>query len=816
MNEMLVELRSIFSLHSGLTDQEDETLSKQLQSVIEQLTNQGPDTFRTAHAQLSGLLHEQGILSLPFLLHIFANRFQTLSNLRIRKVPKSVNLDIGAEEFLALVKRCLLFQPKGEIHLFTYRMPDISPLSSKDVLPLIRSMLNHSVSNPLDPKDLATILNLLGMSRRLSLMSNQIDETYIQFESILQRLFRDGHQQLARDNAEEAMICAYADGVPELGHYCRFSLYTSQRNPIDAALHGCLLAMTLQSLESITDAFHTRLLIATFTFYRNIGFFDLATSLHDKIMSLPSLGEYERQHITMAFLNMLLIKQDPDVLNRANAYVELNLEAIEAFGKASLVPWLAMICNLKSMYPQKYAAQTALIALESYIDTHLPIDEGEQIKDQILRHRSNSKEFLRESLDKLTQSRNKSDHVYEVNLLQVTASRVIETSLATGDIEGILLGHQAKSDGSLAFDLAESLPQHTLIRHDRETLQRGRGHFKGYLNQTQRRLLVHPDYRYVWLGFQGGKAYYLINEGGRFVAHGYIPGCTQSSVKDWLKGVLPDLGFEDSPPGQGPFRIREDIWREESKRIQNSIPKFHLPKSNRSTVLFSDVEMSCFPHNFLFDLTGNSQPQIVCSPLSLDHYMRCSMVHLDLSKINIWAPLTENDYAIELAYSRIKECLVDHPVECEEGLLPTFKSKADVKLFICHGGRNREGGFTGLYPSGTKKYLTPSILGTGKVAVLFVCHGGHISSDFYARSFQTLAKTLLLSGYETVIAPAWSLNINIPGPWAEAFLQRLKSGQNIVSAACEANLQIKEIYPVESAWAAMHVFGNPHLKIRAT
>lgn len=510
MDEILVELRSQFSRHAGFSEQEDEILSKQLQFVIEQLTKQGPDTFRTAHAQLSGLLHEQGILSLPFLLYIFANQFQILSNLKIRKVPKSVNSDMRDEDFLALVKRCFLVQPKRELRLFTYRMPDISPLNSKDVLPWIRKTLNHSVSNPLDPKhlkdELATIINLLGMSRSLSLISNRIDETYIQFGSVLQRMFRDGYHQLARDYAEEAMICAYADGVPELGHYCRFTLYTSQMNPIDAALHGCLLAMTLQSLESITDAFHTHLLIATFTFYRNIGFFDRATSLHNEIMALPSLGEYERQHITMAFLNMLLRKQDPDVLNRANTFVEFNLEAIKAFDKASLVPWLAMICNLKSMFPQKYAAQTALIALESYIDIQLPIDESEQIKGQILQHRSNSKELLRESLDKLTQSRNKSDHVYEVNLLQVTASHVIETSLVIGDIEGILLGHQAKSDGSLAFDLAESLPKNKLIRHDRETLQRGRGHFKDYLNQTQRWLLAHPDYRYVWLGFQDGKA----------------------------------------------------------------------------------------------------------------------------------------------------------------------------------------------------------------------------------------------------------------------------------------------------------------------
>lgn len=816
MDEILDELGRALSERIKFTDEEDEKLAKRLEIAIECLTKLECEPFRVAHAQLSGLLHKHGEISVPFLIFTFDKHFRSLSHLKIVEVPKRERSNLTEEEFQTLTYRCMQFQQKEGVRISTYRMPDITPLSAEEVLPWIVDLLNYTAVTPTENTylnaEMAMICNYLGMSRSLTRKLNQVDQTYLQFESILQRLCLDGHQQLARDTAEEAFVCSHADGVPECGHYCRFTLFTSQMNPIDAALHACLLAMTLQSLESITNTFYARALIGVFTFYRTFGFFEFADSLHDDIQALPTLNEYDRQRITLAFLNMLLLKHDPDVLSRATSYVEVNFDAISAFGTASLLPWLGMICNLKTLYPGTYALQAPLIALESYIEANLPTEQIESIKDLVLRNRPNAKEQLRQSLEQLTKSRNISDHVHEANLLQVRASRVIETSLEVGDIEGILLGHQAKSDGSLAFDLAKRLPRHTLIRHDAETLQRSAGRFEDYLSQTRSKLLTHPDYRYVWLGFEGERTYFLIHEEGKFIAHGYIPGCTQSSVKEWLADILPGLGFNDSPPGQGPFKIREDIWSEESERIQSSVPKFHLPRSSKCTVVFSDVEMSCFPHNLLVDLTSEGQRQALCSPLSLDHYLRCTPIELNLSKVNVWAPLVEEDGAIELAYSRLRQHMDNHPADYEEGLLPSFESEADVKLFICHGGRDPDGGFTGLYPSDNKKYTTPSILGTGKVAVLFVCHGGHIATDIYARSFQTLAKTLLLAGYETVIAPAWSLNVTIPGPWTEVFLHQLKAGQNIVSAASEANQRIKQIYPVESAWAAMHVFGNPHLR----
>lgn len=815
MDAMLKELKNTFDSHINEKADHEATLLKQLESTIEQLDVLETEHFQLAHARFSQLLHEQGTRCLPYMIYIFDNSLEAILNLPIENSATKKETSLTLDEFSGIYEKCLNFQAKMGIRILSYQLPDLSPWSAADILPWVTEMLNQCVLAPLDKEnlrgDLATLGNLLGMSRALSQKTGTLHQTYCQFESALERLSRDGHNQIARDYAEESLVCARVDGVPEYGHYCRFALATRQKNPIDAVIHGCLLASSLRAKTSIPRVFHFRLLTAAFTFYRDFGFFEWAVRIYEKICAIEDFDSYDRQKSTTAYLNLLLLSNPSKAFSDADEFVANNLEEIKSFGEASAIPWLALICNLKMLFPEKYSSRPALLGLEEHINATLPQDQADAIRDMILPRRPNAKKYIIDLLNKLHLSRNKSDHVYEINMLQATASRMLETALNSGDIEGILLGHRVKSDGGLAFELSEGLPRQTLLRHDDEHLNQARGKNEQYLEVVQQKLAQHPAYRYLWLGVEDEKLYYLLHENGCFVSHGYIPGCNKTQIHTWLKDSLPNLAFDDSPPNRGPLITREDTWREESEKTRKQLPKLSLPNSDKRTLVLCDIDMACFPHNFLAEPTDEDLTQALCNPLSLDNYLHYTPSSIDTSEISVWAPLIEGDRAILLAHSRLADYLSDQQVTYAGDLLPVFERDTDIKVFICHGGRSESGGFTGLYPSSDKKYTTPDILGSGKVAILFVCHGGHVNADTYAKSFQTLAKTLLMSGYETVIAPAWSLNVVIPGPWIEAFLQSLRSGGNIVDAALHANNRIKKQYPVESAWAAMHVFGNPHL-----
>lgn len=820
MDNTFKKLKSLFDSQFGSGVDHEAELLECLESTIEQLDALETEQFRLNHARLSQLLHEQGTRCLPFLICIFESGFEVALDLPVDKAVKKQETKLGHEEFLDITERCLGFQPKEGLRILSYKLPDIKPWSAEDIVHWVAKMLEYFALTPIDEEclsnDLAVLGNYLGMSRELNRQIGMLHETYVQFEAILDRLSRDGYQQLARDYAEESIICARADGYPEYGHYCRFTLATRQKNPIDAALHGCLLVSSLHAKASIPKDFQFRILIAAFTFFRDFGFVEWAVRIYEQIRLLKDLGIYDRQKAAAAYFNLLLLSNPSKALGEANEFAAEHLEEIKSFGDASAVPWLSLICHLKLFFPEQFSSQAALLVLEEHIDATLSKDQANRIRDMILPRRPNTKTLIIDLLNKLHLSRNTFDHVYEVNMLQVAASRMLEAALDNGDIEGILLGHRVKSDGSLAFELSKGLPRETLICHDGSSLDQARGKSEQYFERVKQQLAQYPEYRYLWLGFEGERLYYLIHEDGRFVAYGYIPGCNKTHIDIWLKDSLPKLAFNDSPPYQGPLITREDIWRGESERTRQQLPKLHLPNSEKRTLVLCDTEMACFPHNFLAEPTDEDLTQALCNPLSFDNYMRCTPSDIDISEISIWAPLVEGDRAIQLAHGRLMDHLSDQRVTFADGLYPLFERDTDIKVFICHGGRSETGGFTGLYPSDDKKYTTLDILGRGKVAILFVCHGGYVNADIYARSFQTLAKSLLMSGYETVIAPAWSLNVVIPGPWIEALLKSLRSGANIVDAAFHANSRIKALYPVESAWAAMHVFGNPHINGRIT
>jgi hypothetical protein len=59
----------------------------------------------------------------------------------------------------------------------------------------------------------------------------------------------------------------------------------------------------------------------------------------------------------------------------------------------------------------------------------------------------------------------------------------------------------------------------------------------------------------------------------------------------------------------------------------------------------------------------------------------------------------------------------------------------------------------------------------------------------------------------------WSLNWEILPTWLGAFMQAIDAGGYVVDAVYKANMAVKEQYITPSAWACLHLYGNPYMKI---
>lgn len=824
MKQNFSELNILLNLNDGSQEYESNILKK-LKNIFKLINENDTKNFRINHFRLSELLHKQGsITSFPFLCKIILDgisdvlRIETSSE-DIFFEKESNDNELSDDDFLVFLNSLNKKSNKKsnkKFRILDFNINDPLQFSTNSILNKTNLLLEYFTSTPIKQinfsRDLATVAILLGISRDLNKRELKLHEFYLQFEIVLDRLNRDGYKQTARDYAEDAICCARADGHSEYGHYCRFELATKQYNLIDASIHGCLLIDSIRNLSSIPKDFQIKIIIAIFTFFRNFNLFVFAEDIYKFICSNIDLNSYDEQRIQMAYFNLLLLKNPEDALNLANEYSKKNINEIKKFGSFSTEPWFGFICNIKGLFPEKFEKSDGLILLEKYIESTLSVERINLFQDMILPKRKNTKNLLIDMMDKLHQTRNKNDHIYEVLSLQLTSKRLLENSLDTQDFEGIILSHRAMSDGSLAFELSDGLPSDLLIIHNNESLNKFKGKTAQYFNNTLNFLNSCKDYRHLWLGFSDENLYYIIHDEGNFSISNNTDQIKKEDIFKWLNEDLPKLAFDHSPIPKNFMETHYDIWSDQSFEIKKKLPKINLPPSNKHTIIFCDTDISCFPHNLLIEQTNSNFTQGICNPLSLDNYTSYKDTNINVKKISVWAPLVEEDSAITVAYSVLKDHMDSEKIIFSHNIIPEFSIKTDLKVFICHGGRAKNGGFTGLFPSNNKKYTSTSILGKSKVAILFICHGGHIQSDIYSRSFQTLTKNLLLEGYEAVIAPSWSLNIMIPGPWLKEFIYQLDNGVKIIDACFAANNKIKEIYPVESAWKAMHIFGNPNIK----
>ena len=107
-----------------------------------------------------------------------------------------------------------------------------------------------------------------------------------------------------------------------------------------------------------------------------------------------------------------------------------------------------------------------------------------------------------------------------------------------------------------------------------------------------------------------------------------------------------------------------------------------------------------------------------------------------------------------------------------------------------------------------------AIVGKGKLLILLVCYAGSMKAGVYDTAVHTIIKKFIRKGYVSVVAPAWSLSTEIVPLWTKTFMTEFVNKKAyVIDAVYKANMAVKEEYKAISAWACMHMYGNPYLQI---
>lgn len=258
--------------------------------------------------------------------------------------------------------------------------------------------------------------------------------------------------------------------------------------------------------------------------------------------------------------------------------------------------------------------------------------------------------------------------------------------------------------------------------------------------------------------------------------------------------------------------------KSEAEQIYQQMKDYTIAVPNIVNRIFfvKDIAVSAIPHQLMIDertekFVGESWPS--ANVISTEFLIK-SNFNDPLPKgynKSYWSPLNK-----ETTFWGIKEGLKqvfeDYQFDVDDNDEPAMPLHADLNIVCAHGADNISDS-EWFYAGGTPIFNSKKAVGPGKVLVLFVCHSGSITHQYYDHTMHTIIKRYLRMGYSSVVAPMWSLNTEITKIWLPVFMEIVDAGGYMVDAVFQANMEVKKQFITPSAWACLHLFGNPYMKI---
>jgi hypothetical protein len=279
-----------------------------------------------------------------------------------------------------------------------------------------------------------------------------------------------------------------------------------------------------------------------------------------------------------------------------------------------------------------------------------------------------------------------------------------------------------------------------------------------------------------------------------------------------------NLSFDDSVIDKlGKRQKSSEEFEQEEKEVAKKLSITKLPFVDKAVEFYivKDMELSKYPHNLFLNENGDfiAKQSPVTNVLSTEWLLNTnSLAPLpsNYSK-SIWIPIESGDIQLNWLYSRIDITLQDNSFEVFKSIALPKPLSTDINIVCSHGAKNISD-VQIVFQEGTATYNLDTVIGKGKILILFVCYSGSIKTEFFRNNVTSLVTRFIAKGYEAVIAPYWALELTIPWCWLPEFLKSFDSGLTISQAMFNANKKVYENYPTPAAWACLHLYGNPNLK----
>lgn len=764
--------------------------------------------------------------SFAYSFYIYFQLYSQVLNLPVKRNFDNSIMDIqpskkSVENFGIILDSIMSKNSNLRISDVELNTKDFSTDEIKDVISLIIKNLQYSSIQSLswNIKQVDSSMLDIVCLRALCIKVEETELFYFVSNLFMDRLVTSEFHQAARDLCEELLISSFKDNLIEYGYFICFRVYSNQASIQAALLYGNLFLNAILKKQTIpSNRFQFEIIWQSLKFYRNCRLFPWAIQVYESIPTNLSLTIYQKHSLDSSYFTCKLLMKDRSLITTLHDYLNKERESILTEGENGCIPWLIMLYNIRRL-KQVWSFEGS--GLELYITLFESIVQQEKIENIKYIVTGNSdqlKKQLKESLLKLSTTRNMSDFVYDNDRAILIASRLIEESFSNKDIEGILLSMLIKSDFSVNFidkERPELAPLDlTEINHEL--------FYETYENPIDilKKLSLSKADSVMWIINSEDKLYQLTYNKSDFELNQLENWNTLEYYK-WCREKLPNMVFDiagKDNSGTVKSYFKED-YELQSKNILNDFlfPGILNTSGINRILLVKDMAVSELPHNFLL----NEKRELLALNTSITNILSVEWLN---SKLNenyrttakdkaIYIPIEGGDLTINILYETIKETLSKHSIKTLTSLTDFSPINSTINIVSSHGSKNISSTQV-FYPDENHAIINLNgILGAGKILVLLVCHSGSTKELFFRNELASLIKRYLSNGYEAVIAPFWELHINIPPIWLPVFLTLIDEGEEVSEVVYQANKAVYEAYPTPAAWTCMHLYGNPFFKI---
>ena len=490
-------------------------------------------------------------------------------------------------------------------------------------------------------------------------------------------------------------------------------------------------------------------------------------------------------------------------------------ESIFQLGEHSAVPWYVLI---KQIGQKQDLSQ----GLEVYLKQFQMMLSKETLNSIVMNavNKTDTYASLKESITKLMITRDDQNYNIDSTITVKLAKQLLPIAYQEKSQEKMLTAMAVLNDFSFvrqSFELDNEINPLESMPIERDKIESVYANPNGPINILRKI----KDDSFIWIA-EGEEGSYITTKYNQNFEFNFFENVRSAGFRKSKASVQSKLIFDTYDESHHYKDI--NFYEDEANEINQGLSTSYFDFSHAQRLMFAkDSSYAFYPHQLFFNA---KKKRLYAEDYPTANFISTEFLLQNIDKCKINGPLTKAfwspkalDMLLEKSYSYLSDIFKRFEIEiyAEESQLkdyyPIKPLNSSINILCAHG--SEEGKDAYCFSAGNIKFPDiGQIVGKGELLILFVCHSGAMDNSNFDNAIHTMIKRFIRAGYQAVIAPMWALSTEILPNWLETFMSHFEEGDFVVDALYKANMAVKEQYPTPSAWANLHLFGNPYLHVQ--